>query len=91
MAEEVQLQQITYFRQVKPPTLKQYVFRRAVQERMAKVKGQTGVTVNPENQRLIPASALAAREALKGLTADQLLKEHQEWVADYKETYGESP
>jgi len=83
MADEVQLQKIEYYRQVKPPTLKQWVFRRAVQERMATVKGQTGVTVNPENGRPIPVSALAAKQVLKGLTAEQLLAEHPEWREDY--------
>jgi hypothetical protein len=83
MADDIKLQEIHYFRQVKPPSLKQYAFRRAVREKMAKIKGQTGVTVNPENQNPIPVSALAAKEALKGLTADQLLTENPSWREDY--------
>ena len=78
------LQKIEYYREVRPPTLKQYVFRRAVREKMAELKGQTGVTINPETGRPIPVSALAAREALRGLSAEQLLKEHPEWREDYE-------
>ena len=81
---EVQVQEIHYFRQVRPPTLKQYLLRRAVREEMAKVKGQVGITVNPATGLLIPASALAAKEALKGLNADLILEEHPEWRNDYE-------
>jgi len=81
---EIKLQEIKYYRQVRPPTLKQYVHRRAVREKMAEIKGQTGVITNPGTGRPIPVSALAAKEALKGLTAEQILKEHPEWREDYE-------
>ena len=84
MDEEIKLQKIEYYRQVKPPTLAQYVYRRAVREAMDKIKGKVGVTVNPGTGIPIPESALAAREALKGLTAEQILKEHPEWREDYE-------
>ncbi|HUV51606.1 MAG TPA: hypothetical protein VMW64_00850 [Dehalococcoidia bacterium] len=84
MIEEIQLQEIKYYRPVKPPTLKQYLFRRAVAERMANIKGQTGVINNPESGKLIPISALAAKAALKGLSADKILQEHPEWEKDYE-------
>ena len=84
MTEEIQLEKIEYYRQRKPPTLAQYLYRRAVKERMAEIKGKVGVTVNPDTQRLIPVSALAAREALKGLTIEQILAEHPEWKEDYE-------
>ena len=84
MPEEIQLQEIKYYRQVRPPTLKQYLYRRAVQEKMAEIKGKVGVTVNPEKGTPVPVSALAAREALKGLTAEQILAEHPEWEEDYE-------
>ncbi|GAH97471.1 unnamed protein product, partial [marine sediment metagenome] len=32
------------YRQVRPPTLKQYLYRRAVKEMMASIKGKVGVT-----------------------------------------------
>lgn len=82
--EEITLQKIEYYRQVRPPTLKQYLYRRAVREKMAEIKGQAGVTTNPGTGRDIPVSALAAREALKGLTAEQILQKHPEWRDDYE-------
>jgi len=89
MAEEIKLQQITYYRQVRPPTLKQFLYRRAVKEAMDKVKGKVGVTLNPDTGLPIPESALAAREALKGLTTEQILAEHPNWREDYeRETRG---
>ena len=84
MTEEIKLQLITYYRQVKPPTLKQYLYRRAVKEKMAEITGKVGVTVNPDNGLPIPESALAAREALKGLTTEQILAEHPNWKEDYE-------
>ncbi|MBA7475287.1 hypothetical protein ES707_10653 [subsurface metagenome] len=84
MAEEIQLQEIKYYRVVKPPTLAQYVYRRAVKEAMTKVKGKVGVVINPGTGLPIPESALAAREALKGLTAEQILAQHPEWKEDYE-------
>ncbi len=84
MVEEIKLQQITYYRQVRPPTLAQYLYRRAVKEKMAKIKGKVGVAVNPDTRLPIPESALAAREALKGLTTERILAEHPNWKEDYE-------
>ena len=84
MAEEIKLQQITYYRQVRPPTLAQYLYRRAVKEKMAEIKGKVGVTINPDTGLPIPESALAAKEALKGLTTEQILAQHPEWKEDYE-------
>ncbi|MBA7468173.1 hypothetical protein ES707_03414 [subsurface metagenome] len=84
MAEEIKLVKVEYYRQVKPPSLAQYLYRRAVKEAMEKVKGKTGVTLNPDSGIPIPESALAAREALKGLTTEQIMTEHPEWKEDYE-------
>jgi hypothetical protein len=84
MADEIQLQEIKYYRRVKPPTLKQYLYRRAVREKMGEIKGKVGITVNPETGLPIPESALAAKEALKGLTTEQILAEHPTWKEDYE-------
>lgn len=84
MEEEIKLVKVEYYRQVKRPTLKQYLYRRAVKVAMEKVKGKTGVTLNPDTGIPIPESALAAREALKGLTTEQILTEHPEWKEDYE-------
>jgi len=83
MAEENKLVKVEYYRQVKPPTLKQFLYRRAVKEAMEKVKGRVGVAINPDSGLPIPESALAAREALKGLTTEQILAEHPTWKEDY--------
>ena len=88
MTEETRLQKIEYWRQVRPPTLKQYLYRRAVREKMSEVKGKTGVTVNPDTGLPIPESALAAGVALKGLTTEKILTEHPEWEEEYAEMYG---
>ena len=87
MTEEIKLQKIEYYRQIKPPTLKQFLYRRAVKEAMSQVKGKIGVTLNPDTGLPIPESALAAREALKGLTTEQILTEHSEWEQEYYEKY----
>ena len=38
MDEEIKLQKIEYYRQVKPPTLDQFLYRRAVRETMKAIK-----------------------------------------------------
>ena len=85
--EGPRLQKIEYYRKVKPPTLKQYLHRRAVREVMAAIKGQDGFALNPETGLRIPASALAAREKLSGLNAEMILAEHPEWKDDYEREY----
>ena len=84
MVEEIKLVKVEYYRQVRPPTLAQYLYRRAVKEKMAEIRGKVGVTVNPDTGLPIPESALAAREALKGLTTEQILAEHPTWKEDYE-------
>lgn len=88
MTRELEVQEIRYYRVKRPPTLKQYVFRRAVREKMEGIKGQVGVTINPDTNRPIPVSALAAQEALKGLTAERILVEHPEWKEEYDREFG---
>jgi len=84
MTEEIKLQKIEYYRVLKKPTLAQYLYRRAVKERMAEIKGRVGVTLNPDSGIPIPESALAAREALKGLTTEKILAENPSWKEDYE-------
>ena len=85
MPEEIKLVKVEYYRQIKPPSLAQFLYRRAVQEAMAAIKGKVGVTVNPGTGLPIPESALAAREALKGLTTERILAEHPTWKEDYEQ------
>jgi hypothetical protein len=87
VAEEIKLVKVEYYRQVKPPTLDQFLYRRAVRETMKAIKGKVGVTVNPSTGIPIPESALAAKEALKGLTAEKLAKEHPDWVEEYNKKH----
>ena len=84
MDEEIKLVKVEYWRQVRPPTLAQFLYRRAVKEAMGKVKGKVGVTVNPDTGLPIPESALAAKQALKGLTIEKILEQHPEWKEDYE-------
>lgn len=84
MEEEIKLVKVEYYRQVRPPTLKQYLYRRAVKEAMSEIKGKVGVTLNPDTGLPVPVSALAAREALKGLTTEQILAENPSWKEDYE-------
>ena len=84
MEEEIKMVKVEYYRQVKPPTLKQYLYRRAVKEAMSAIKGKTGITINPGTGLPVPESALAAREALKGLTTEQILAENPSWKEDYE-------
>jgi len=84
MTQEPKLRKIEYWQQVRPPTLLQYLYRRAVKEEMGKVRGKTGVEVDPETKRLAPSSAIEARKKLRGLTADIVLAEHPEWKDDYE-------
>jgi len=90
MPEEKVLQQITYFRELKPPTLKQYVHRRAVRETMQKLEGETGVKIDPESNKQMPISAIRAKELLKGQRAEDLIREHPEWVEDYRREQGDA-
>jgi len=89
MDEEIKLEKVEYYRQVRPPSLAQLLYRRAVREAMAKIKGKVGVTVNPGTGIPIPESALAAKEALKGLTAGKIARDHPEWVEEYNREHGE--
>ncbi len=84
MTQEPKIVEVRYWREVKPPTLKQYVYRRAVKEAMDQVKGKTGITVSDDTGHPIPVSAVAAKDLLKGLTAERLLEIHPEWKEDYE-------
>ena len=88
MTEEIKLVKIEYYRQVRPPTLDQFLYRKAVRETMKAIRGKVGVTVNPGTGVPIPESALAAKEALKGLTAEKIAKDHPEWVDEYNREHG---
>jgi len=83
----MQIQQITYYRAVKPPTLRQFVHRMAVAEIMKESKGEKGTGIDYETGRLSPLSAIKAKELLRGLKADELMKLHPQWIEEYNKRY----
>ena len=81
----IRVEKIEYYRQIKPPTLKQYLFRRKMAEVMVEVRNKTGVVYDQETHRPIPRSAHLAKQLLKGLTSDIIALEHPEWVECYEQ------
>ncbi len=82
----MELEKIIYFREKKPPTLKQFVIRKAIGESASKtknVKGKDVISGHPA-----PKSAKIISENVRGKTAEDLIKEHPEWVEEYKKKYG---
>lgn len=81
---------IAYIREKRPPTLSQFVHRKHVGKIMSQVKGEGGVVNDPRRTgKRIPASALKARELIKGKKSEDLIAEHPEWVEEYKREYGD--
>jgi len=88
--ETIKLQAVSsYFKMIKPPTLKQYLQRRFVREVMSQVKGENGVSVDAGTGRKAPASAIKAKELMQGKKAEVLMTEHPEWVEEYKKGHGD--
>ncbi len=82
-----ELEQITYVRVRKDPTLKQFLVRKAVAEAASRTRGQTGVMIS--GGRPMPASAALIKDYLPNLKdTDSLMREHPEWVEEYKQKYG---
>ncbi len=85
--EEPKFVEIHYFKQVRNPSLKQYLIRRAIKEAGIKTKNMKGITVNPETGRPMPQSALSISQEVKGFTAEKLLVLHPEWKEEYEREY----
>lgn len=81
------IQIITYYRKVKPPTLKQFLHRKFVKLTMSQIEGKSGIMKDPETGRPAPASAVIARDMMKGKKAEDIMAEHPEWVEEYKKEY----
>lgn len=79
------MQKVEYWRRVRPPTLGQYLVRRMVRQVMTAGKDITGVGIDADSGRPTPMSAQAAKMRLKGLTAEDIAREHPEWVEEYNE------
>lgn len=82
----IEIEQITYFRQKKPPTLMQYIRRRATKEAAAEAKGETGTVI--VDGRPVPRSSVIMQEKLK-VDTHELAAQHPDWVEDYKKEYGD--
>ncbi len=81
----IELEKVTYFRQKKIPTLKQFIRRKAMKAAGTETKGQTGKVI--VDGRLLPRSSMIMKEKLK-IDTHILAAEHPEWVDEYKEEYG---
>ena len=82
------LEKVEYWRERKPPTLKQFIWREAMKLASDEARVIKGTTINPETGYEIPRSALHIKEALKDKTVEDLMTEHPEWVAEYKKMCG---
>lgn len=83
------LEQVTYIRKERPPTLKQYLVRKAVALAASQAKGKIGVGKTTVGVP-IPNSAVAIKEALPNLSdTDAIAREHPEWVKEWEEKYGQ--
>jgi hypothetical protein len=87
--EEPQFVEVHYFKQVRNPTLNQYVVRRAIKEAGSATKEVKGVVTNPTTGGSMPKSASIVGDNVRGLTAEKLLELHPEWRGDYEREYGE--
>ncbi len=84
-----ELQQITYLREKRPPTLKQFLVRKAIALAASQAKGQTGIEIGPGGIP-IPRSAVLIKEALPDLKdTDALATAHPEWVQEWEEKHGQ--
>lgn len=84
---EGQIQIITSFKPVRPPTLKQFVAQKLFAEAAKQGKGLDG-TVS-DGARILPRTAKRMHEVLPKIDVEKALKERPEIEADYKVKYGQ--
>lgn len=80
----LKFEKIEYIRERKQPTLKQFIWRKAVKEASAEARKLKGNTTNPDTGLPIPVSALHVKQALDGKTVEDLIKEHPDWVKEFE-------
>lgn len=85
--DEPKFIEIHYIKQVRVPTLNQYLVRRAVKEAGAKTREMKGIAVNPKTGHLMPRSASSVAEEVKGLDAETLMGIHPDWVEEYQKAH----
>ena len=81
-----ELQQVTYFREKKPPSLAQFLVRKATALASEAARGQTGTVTAPDG-RLMPRSAMAMKDALPDRRPETLAALHPEWVKEYEKKH----
>lgn len=80
------LEQITYLRTRRQPSLKQFLVRKAVAEAAARSKEVKGVKL--VEGKLMPSSAVAIKQNLPNLANSQgIARLHPEWVKEYEQKY----
>jgi len=80
------LEQVTYYRTKRNPSLKQFLVRKAIAEAASKSKEVKGVEV--VEGRLMPASAVVIKRNLPNLAnPEAIARLHPEWVVEYKQKY----
>lgn len=77
------LQKVEYYKEIKTPSLKQYLINKKLKEKSAEVKKVKGVVRDKVTGRLMPKVAVQMRESMKGVSADKVAEEHPEWVQEY--------
>jgi len=82
-----EIEQITYFREKKPPSLAQFLVRKATALASEAARGQTGTVTTPDG-RLMPRSAKVMKDALPDRRPETMAALHPEWVQEYEEKYG---
>lgn len=85
---EPQFVEVHYFKQVRKPTLRQYLVRRAIKEAGSATREVKGVVLSPTTGNPMPKSASIVGDNVRGLTAEKLLELHPEWEEDYEREYG---
>jgi hypothetical protein len=87
--EEPQFVEVHYFKQVRSPTLKQYLVRRAIKEAGSATREVKGIVKNPATGSSMPRSASIVQDNVRGLIAERLLELHPDWKEDYEREYGQ--
>jgi len=89
MADEILVQKVEYWKQVKPPTLSQFLMRKAMKDACSKAKGVKGTVIDKETGKLMPRSAYKVKKTLGDATPEKIAREHPAWVDEYYRLYGD--
>ncbi|MFH1484698.1 MAG: hypothetical protein ABIH46_01380 [Chloroflexota bacterium] len=87
--DDVLVREVRYYQLVRAPTLRQYIHRRFVKSVMESLKVGPGVGIDMDTGRPAPLTAIEAKARIKGSKAENLMREHPEWIEDYYKEYPE--